>query len=45
MHHFDKNEKKGMIMKINVVNISGDVNSKCECIYVPHRAWSSRHLI
>ena len=45
MHHFDKNEKKCMIMKINVVNISGDVNGKCEWIYVPHRAWSSRHLI
>ena len=24
------NEDKNLIMKINVVNISGDVNSKCE---------------
>ena len=51
MHHFDENEKsydnedKNLIMKVNVVNISEDVNSKCECIYVPHRAWSSKHLI
>ena len=26
------NEDKNLIMKVNVVNISGDVNSKCEWI-------------